>query len=680
MQGSDKSNTGSTASALNLQLVNMPFADWYRPSFALSQLASLAQRELGDEIDVRVCYLNLDFAAYFGGALYANIAGESDSATTGIGDWIFSHIAFPDSGDNCEAYFKRYYVGSRWAKFREDILDLRSRLEPFCIELIDRYDLARADIVGFTSMFAQNVASLALARLIKERNPNATTVMGGANCETPMGAVLIEHSPFIDFVFSGPALRSFPEFLRCQLDANENGLHAIPGVLSKENVKDMRFRASIGADHDIDDYLDPDYKSFVSSFDEHREHIAKSLSARADIKPLLYFETSRGCWWGQRSHCTFCGLNGQSIGYKAMSAERALRQFQSLFKFAPWCVDYHCTDNIMPKNYPDDVFRVLAPPANSSVFYEVKLPISEKDLQVLARARVNKIQPGIEALSTATLKLMGKGTNVFQNLQFLKNAVRFDIEPVWNLLIGFPGENADTYRKYQEDIPLLRHLPPPSGVYVVRFDRYSPYYTRRSEYNLDLNPMDFYSFTYPFGADDLADLAYFFQDNNMSAYAVNAAVWFRPLSDSINRWKDNWGDVARRSSLVLQRRVDGGHTVYDSRAEISKAYDVDEETVAILNRLSSPVQGDRFGAEFNLTSTAASERLSFLRANDLLFEESGRIMSLVITGAEQDSEARQDSPPGRFAALVTSPGAPAGEVTAPAGATQLPITGVRHLG
>src|SRR6266702_1611052 len=45
-------------------LVNMPFADWNRPSFALSQLAALTRRELGTQIQVDVRYLNFDFAHY----------------------------------------------------------------------------------------------------------------------------------------------------------------------------------------------------------------------------------------------------------------------------------------------------------------------------------------------------------------------------------------------------------------------------------------------------------------------------------------------------------------------------------------------------------------------------------------------------------------------------------------
>jgi magnesium-protoporphyrin IX monomethyl ester (oxidative) cyclase len=609
---------------LSLKLVNMPYADWHFPSLALSQLAALARRELGDSVDAQVCYLNQDFAARFDARWYQEIVNGSMHTVTGVGDWIFRQVAYPDLDDNSEEYFSRYYVGSSWAEFRASILGLRPELEQFCLDMIDRYDLVRADIVGFTSMFAQNGSSLALARLIKEQNPRVTIVIGGANCETPMGAVLAENFPAVDFVF-----------LRCKLRDDEPGLHAIRGVVSKANCKDPRFRASIGRERDINDFVEPDYRSFVAAFQEKGKPASDPIGAKGDRidgigNPILFFETSRGCWWGERSHCTFCGLNGETLNFRSMSPDIALRQFQSVFKFAPWCLEFECTDNIMPKNYLKDVFPFLDPPAGSSMFYEVKVPISEKDMQVLADARVNRVQPGIEALSTATLKLMGKGTSAFQNIQFMKNCVRFGIEPDWNLLMGFPGEDADTFRKYLQDIPLLRHLPPPRGVGLVRFDRYSPYFHRAAEYGLDLRPMDFYSLVYPFGEDDLADLAYFFHDHNMSAYQVNSASWFRQISACVDQWKEEWNSAGHRSRLVLRRTADDAYLIYDSRGEANAAYGVHAETAAMLRRLSTPIRVERIAADFGLSAEAAAERLSFLRANKLLFEEDGRVLSLVI--------------------------------------------------
>jgi hypothetical protein len=98
---------------------------------------------------------------------------------------------------------------------------------------------------------------------------------------------------------------------------------------------------------------------------------------------------------------------------------------------------------------------------------------------------------------------------------------------------------------------------------------------------------------------------------------------------------------------------------------------VDEETAAILHRLSSPIRSDRIAPEFGITSEAASDRLSFLRANDLLFEEGDRIMSLVI------AEADQDSLPAGLPDAATSSGTKPGEMDAPAHVTLLPITEVR---
>src|SRR2546427_13090875 len=96
-------------------------------------------------------------------------------------------------------------------------------------------------------------------------------------------------------------------------------------------------------------------------------------SPAGKVEPMLFFETSRGCWWGERAHCTFCGLNGQTMAYRAMKPENAMRQFDWLFSHAPWATKYCCTDNIMPMDYLTDVFPKITPPPGASIFYEVKV-------------------------------------------------------------------------------------------------------------------------------------------------------------------------------------------------------------------------------------------------------------------------------------------------------------------
>ena len=255
-------------------------------------------------------------------------------------------------------------------------------------------------------MFAQHVASIGMARVIKDRNPAAVTLLGGANCEAPMGSVIAQEVDAIDAVFSGPALHTFPQFLQQLLAGAPEGIHRIPGVLTAENCRDPRYVQAVGRDRDINDFFTPDYSGFVEAFSANQDRLGGPETA----KPILFFETSRGCWWGQRSHCTFCGLNGLGMDYRAMAPEKAREQFDWLFGFSPWCVEFVCTDNIMPKSYPKEVFAEFDTPEGVSLFYEIKVPMSEHDMAVLTNAGVTRIQPGIEALATDTLKLMGKGT------------------------------------------------------------------------------------------------------------------------------------------------------------------------------------------------------------------------------------------------------------------------------
>ncbi|MFC6085292.1 RiPP maturation radical SAM C-methyltransferase [Sphaerisporangium aureirubrum] len=611
---------------MRVVLVNVPFADWDRPSVALSQLAAHTKREFGESVDVEVVYANLDFALLIGTEQYGRFASNSEYLTTGVGEWLFRRMAFPESPDNTEEYFRRYFCDEGAAGFRARMLRVRDRLEDFCGELVDRYRLAECDIVGFTSMFAQTLPSVALARLVKERNPDVVTVIGGANCEAPMGAVLAENVAALDYVFSGPSLHTFPDFVRCVMDGRPELADEIPGVMSKRNVRIPRFRRAIGKDRDLDDYIHPDYESFVGKFTECQDALRADAG---EAEPILYFETSRGCWWGERSHCTFCGLNGLGMGYRAMSPDKALEQFEWLFSFAPWCRTFHGTDNIMPREYLRDVFPKLSPPAGASLFYEVKVPISDRDMRTMAEAGVTVVQPGIEALATSTLQLMAKGTTVFLNLQFLQKCLKYGIEPLWNLLLGFPGEEASVYEKYAADLPNLVHLPPPEDTFLVRFDRYSPYFTKRHEYGLDLRPLDFYRLIYPVVPEEqIFDLAYFFADENLAAYQVQSIEWLAKLKSLTDAWRDAWtGGTPPRLALTVDDQ--GNPAVLDTRSGITRWTPVTPDTEKLLHRLASPVRPDRLAADLGLPAGRVDAILAELTARDLLLKEGDSVLSLV---------------------------------------------------
>jgi radical SAM superfamily enzyme YgiQ (UPF0313 family) len=138
--------------------------------------------------------------------------------------------------------------------------------------------------------------------------------------------------------------------------------------------------------------------------------------------PRLVFETSRGCWWGQKHHCTFCGLNGNGMEFRQKSSSRALEELVwILSKYGSHTRSIYATDNIMPYEYFHSFLPQLAA-MNLSVdfFYETKANLRPDQLALYKRAGLSRIQPGIESLSSEVLMLMGKGITALQNIQLLK--------------------------------------------------------------------------------------------------------------------------------------------------------------------------------------------------------------------------------------------------------------------
>jgi radical SAM superfamily enzyme YgiQ (UPF0313 family)/uncharacterized protein (DUF433 family) len=696
-------------------LLNLPFTETQYPSIALTQIKYVLDEQFGRRVSTDICYLNHDFVGYLGSGLHTAILKGYEHFANGLAEWFFRQTAFPAAPDNTDEYLQRFYPGSqKQASFFYTLLKKRQGLDAFLDDMIEKYHISQAHLVGLTSMFTQNVACISMARKLKERNAQIVTVMGGANCETPMGEEIVKNVPAIDFVFSGPALISFPQFVGYRLSQDIEACHRISGVFSKVNclpegmgtsivststsivgTSDRKGRegaspsftqrhidtrsasesrsvedgftpsrplrsqsgrplsqggrsplsmhanqpqigpGTVGQERDINEVVELDYRSFLRSL--------KSHSASKEFPPVLFFETSRGCWWGERSHCTFCGLNGLGMNYRAMQPQKAIDYLNSFSAYADECAYFNCVDNILPRNYPTEVLPFLNTPPHVTLFYEVKAELSEADIQKLGQARVTFIQPGIEALATSTLKLMKKGTTAFQNLRLLKHCVTHEVFPTWNLLVGFPGEKEEVYQKYLQDFPRLAHLPPPTGTIVIRFDRYSPYFTRAAEFGLDLAPFAFYELVYPWSKESLRNLAYYFEDQNPQPdYRVLAEKWLGQMAGQVEQWKRAWlprGEMAwgkwyhpNLPKLLLKQQ--GNETlIHDSRSGKLVKYPIRETTKQILQYLDQPHKKADLLKQFaHLSPQEIEQAIAFLQDRELLFEEDDRFMSLVLPG------------------------------------------------
>src|SRR5262249_2337911 len=150
---------------------------------------------------------------------------------------------------------------------------------------------ARPHVVGFTSVFQQNVASLALARRLRGRLPHATIVVGGANCEGTMGAQMLESFPWIDAVVDGEGADAFAALLRRVARggplASEGNLRT--RIVRKPNSHPQPSAATHVRERLARPEIELDYSDY---FDQRKDKFPNE-----SIVPIhLPFETSRGCW------------------------------------------------------------------------------------------------------------------------------------------------------------------------------------------------------------------------------------------------------------------------------------------------------------------------------------------------------------------------------------------------
>lgn len=641
---------GASEAYVRIKLVNMPFSALYAPSLGLTQLKAVLDETFGSAVVTTIHYLNHDFGDFIGAPLYQAIAAGGEHLYSGLGDWFFRSVAYPEATDNSDAYFRRFYrqQSAGNAALKRDILHKRADANRFLDDLIEQHRLADADIVGFTSMFAQSVASFALARKLKALSPGLTIVMGGANCEAPMGRSIVEHVPWLDFVFGGPALKSFPEFVRRRLNHDVTS-GPLNGVFHRSHAPDDSSidregttpLASRGDELDINELI-------LLNYDDFLDQVERRWPDRA-VKPKLFFETSRGCWWGQKAHCTFCGLNGATMNYRAMAPDQALAQFNHLFSYAGRSNGLECVDNILPKEYLRQVFPRLNTPPGMALFYEVKADLSEEDVAVLARARVLAIQPGIESLATSTLHLMRKGTSAFTNLRLLSYCALYGIAPAWNLLVGFPNEVASVFDKYCADIPKITHLSPPSGVFPVRFDRFSPYFDQANTYGLDLRPLDMYAFAYPLSTEAIAGMAYYFADHNFGArYQQDMTARIGDVRAAVAAWKMRYSgrDGGVPAELFVTDHGDST-IVHDSRSGQMREVALSSDASEVLRLLRAPTRvGEIETALPHLGGPRLSAALDSLRELQFLFEEGDRLVSIVLP-RPSDRLAKATSDKGR---------------------------------
>ncbi|HEX5435214.1 MAG TPA: RiPP maturation radical SAM C-methyltransferase [Candidatus Angelobacter sp.] len=517
----------------DIALVYMPWGAVSKPSIALGILKQCA-KEAGFTADV--FYFNLDFAESVGVQLYENIS----STSAFYPEWFFSNYLFGADGLGL--------LKNSWSDLQEtedgrsmirELIGLAGNSEDLCTTILakasgfienclNKIDWGSYRAVGFSVTFAQTMASLCLAYKIKQKFPSLRMIFGGANVDAEMGLELLRGCEWIDCIVHGEAEAVFGRLLAT---IQQEKPPDIPGISYRFEGNVVSGAATARPLLEMDSSPFPDYSDYFQ--ESARRKLDRS------VKLALPIESSRGCWWGAKHHCTFCGLNGVTMGFRKKSWKRVYDEIMEMAK-SYRCLSFNAVDNILDMGYFHELLPALASAdIDLTLFYEVKANLSRQQLQMLAEAGIKKVQPGIESFSSELLQKMRKGVTAIQNIQFLKWCREFGIDPLWNLLFGFPGETAEHYAEYPDLMRLLFHLKPPTGVFPVVFERFSPYHFDRDRFKLKIRHLTKYRLLYPEDRIALENVAYYFE-GEWQGQEQCPEEYIQPVQNMQQEWRGYW--------------------------------------------------------------------------------------------------------------------------------------------
>lgn len=501
----------------------LPFCQ-LSPALDASTLATILRQ---DGLSTKVIYLNRQYAALVDRRFY-DAAAAHISLNSLLGDWVFSDHVFEQVDDR--AYLKslldRGYLST-------DLIPLaihaKANATTFLDKCLTSVDWKNVKVLCLVETFAkrdavsgQMMASLALAKKLKGCFPHLQIILSGPGTEREMGESLLRF-PFLDFICTGNIYIALPRLIR-DLAEGQQPFLSTHIATNKPLPKNDKYSFSESSN----------LKLPIPDFDDYFELKGDGLPGCFKSIPM---ETSKGCWWAERSHCLFCALPGSQVKYQSKTPEDVLIEFQTLIeRYQPQQIEMN--DLIIDVSYFSEVFPKLRNLNHGvEIFFETKAYLKREQLQLLVEAGVTKIQAGIESLSTETLKRMYKGASATTNVRFLNDCNELGLDCYWNYLHSFPGESASDILAALPVIKSVAHLQAPSTFQPVRLERFSPYFQNPKKYGIEnIRPDRSYPLIYQGSGIDLQNFAFYFEHEEPCIDQLQRQMAISRVRQAVEHW------------------------------------------------------------------------------------------------------------------------------------------------
>ena len=315
---------------------------------------------------------------------------------------------------------------------------------------LGRYiEKAKPKFLGFSIIDGNIDASLAIAKLIKEKYPEIKILFGGNGVECldfgrlPNTNYRTNEYTFIDAISRGDGEMTFVDILKS--DWSEESLMSIKGLVW--NCNGIFIHNGMRANISMNDLPVPDYSSLEDNY--------YYKSVYQDTKPLTM---SRGCPF----RCSFCSVPDYIPEYRYRTTDNVIEEMEGWI--AKGKKHFFCHDSIINGNpgwLKELCEKIIAKGLDITFGGNMRLSTTMRDLDTMRlyrRAGLTKFITGFESASEPVLRHMKKYTNtegvreIFENVRQV-NKENAETEFSWplkfgmQLIIGYLNEGEEDFQK-----------------------------------------------------------------------------------------------------------------------------------------------------------------------------------------------------------------------------------------
>lgn len=401
-----------------------------------------------EDIEEQDCLLlqvpNINESGYYSGivALKSYIDKFHSDLRVAIIDPVIDYF-FLNPPDKQGEFFNLFNTYSKQGQY--ELLYNHKEIFDIAYGFVGRYiEKANPAFLGFSIIDGNVDATLAIAKLIKEKYPHVKILVGGNGVEVldfgklPNSNYVTKNYTFIDAISRGDGEITFVEILKS--DWSEESLMKINGLVWQCNGVFIHNRPRQNVNMDSLPY--PDYSSLEDNY------YYKSIY-QYNV-PLVM---SRGCPY----RCSFCSVPDFIPEFRYRNVDNVIEEIEHWV--AKGHTNFFCHDSIIngnPKWLKEFCEKIIEKNINITWGGNMRLQSAMRDLDTMRlyrKAGLMKMITGFESASEPVLDHMKKYNNmegvreIFENVRQINKENEWPLMFAMQLIIGYLNESEEDFQK-----------------------------------------------------------------------------------------------------------------------------------------------------------------------------------------------------------------------------------------